>query len=211
MSPYHRRYLLAAAGTLDRVNLASGNVGQVTLSNTSAALSYAAQAVIGAQPATLLQYGSGQAVAPGGTSLPLVVQVLDATGRPLSGITVTFAANSSSAFVSTTAATTASNGYAVTYITAPSTAGTVQVTATAGNKTSVFNLTVAATARAAASLKIVAGQGQMLPEGTSTANAVSGSSNISAYRSGIGQQRESPKRIGGYVYHHPRSGWHPVG
>jgi uncharacterized protein (TIGR03437 family) len=95
----------------------------------------------------------------------------------LSGVTVTFAANSTSAFVSPATATTASNGYAVTYITVPSTAGTVQVTANAVGTTlkSVFNLTVAgAVAGAASSVKIVAGQGQMLPEGTSTTNAVSG-------------------------------------
>jgi uncharacterized protein (TIGR03437 family) len=171
----------SATGTLDRVDLASGSISQISLPNATGALSFAAQAVTGSQPSTLLQYGSGQTVAPGSASLPLVVQVLDSGNRPLSGVTVTFTAFPTSAVVSPTAATTGSNGYAVAYLTAPSTAGTVQVTATAGTKTSVFNLTVAATAPAN-NLKIVAGQGQMLPLGTNTANAVNaGSASIGSH------------------------------
>jgi len=168
---------ISSAGTLYRADLASGNTTQASIPNAVnvGVLSFASQAVTGTLPTTLITYGGSQSVAPGATSLPLVVQALDGAGRPLSGVTVTFSASPTTAAVSPTAVTTGSNGNAVTYLTAPSTAGTVQVTASGGTKTANFNITVAgATPGAASGMRIVAGQGQMLPEGVSTANSANG-------------------------------------
>ena len=164
----------AAAGVLYRVDLPTNTVTQAAIPTaiTPGALSYLAAPLTGITPTQLLAYGNNQTLAPSATSLPLVVQALDPSGHPLSGVSVTFTSNSSSAVVSPTAATTGANGYALTYLTAPSTAGTVQVTATAGSQTALFSVTVATSSTGAPSgLSIVAGQGQLLPEGSNTASA----------------------------------------
>ena len=166
----------ASAGTLYRLDLPTNTTtqGAVPTSIAGGALSYTAPVASGS-PSQLLVYGNNQTVASGGTTLPLVVQALDGSGHPLSGVSVTFAANSSSASVSPAAAATGANGYALTYLTAPTATGTVQVTATAGAQTALFTVTVgSSTTGAAAGLSIVAGQGQLLPENANTANSATG-------------------------------------
>lgn len=73
---------------------------------------------------------------------PLVVQVNSSTGAPVPGIVVSFSATGG-AVLSTTSATTGSNGQAQVTVTAPSTAGSLTVTATASGFSQIFNLTAA--------------------------------------------------------------------
>jgi uncharacterized protein (TIGR03437 family) len=158
-------------GVLYRVDVASSQVSaQIPTPNTVGALSFVAPAISNASPAALLQYGSGQTIAPGGKSLPIVVQALDGMGRPISGVTVTFTASNANAVLTPASAVTGSNGYAETILTAPASAGPVNVTATAGAQTAVFTISVGmgSGGGATAGLSILAGQGQIVFENSNT-------------------------------------------
>jgi len=75
-------------------------------------------------------------------SVPLTVTVTNSTGAPLSGLPVTFALVSGSATVGTPNAVTNPSGQALSGVTAGGTAGPVVITATAGQFSVTFNLTV---------------------------------------------------------------------
>jgi uncharacterized protein (TIGR03437 family) len=165
-------YLVSATG-LYQFNPASHSIVTqypVAPNVTPGAISYAVPAVTTAQshPASLLAYGSNQTILPSTTSEPLVVQVLDSNNLPLSGYSVQF--QTSGGTVSSTSAITGSNGYALTYLNAPATAGVVSVTATAASLKAVFSVVVSTTAQTggASTLSIVAGQGQLMFADTST-------------------------------------------
>ena len=159
-------------GTLYRTDVPSNSLsGQFPLAAPAGALSFAGAAITGTLPTTLVEYGNNQTIAPGGVSLPIVVRVLDNNGNPVSGITITFGTNNSAASVSPTSATTGTDGYALTYVTAQSTPGPLTATATAGTQTVAYTLTVGSGSGGgtnAGVLKIIAGQGQMIRESSST-------------------------------------------
>jgi uncharacterized protein (TIGR03437 family) len=144
------------------------------------ALAYAVPAVAAVQsrPATLLTYGTNQAVLPGATTEPLVVQVLDVNNLPISGESVQFFSSTSGATLSSTSVITGSNGYALTYLTAPSSTGPITVTAVAGALSATFPIQVSTTAQGAGgpTLTIVAGQGQIMIADTSTVGGMFGTS-----------------------------------
>jgi uncharacterized protein (TIGR03437 family) len=154
--------------TIYKVDLDSNAVvGQVSPTFTVGAVSYAVPALVNALPATLLTYGALQsAIAPGATSLPLTVQVLDANGVPISGVAVTF--STSAGTLAATTATTGSNGFAQTALIAPAASGTVAVTASASSLLGTFKLQVSGSTGTGTggtptgTLAIVAGQGQIL-------------------------------------------------
>jgi uncharacterized protein (TIGR03437 family) len=169
---------LVSADTLYQFSPASRqfvNQLQVGTNVTPGAISYAlpTSTTTTSQPASLLTYGINQTILPSASSEPLVVQVLDANNLPLSGSTVNFqiGGNSSGATLSSNSAVTGSNGYALTYVNASSTPGTITVTATAGELSAHFAVTVTATAQGGGgpTLSIVAGQGQLMLADTSTA------------------------------------------
>jgi uncharacterized protein (TIGR03437 family) len=159
------------SGTLYRVDLTSNSSsGQYPLANPSqvGALAFAGGAFTG-QPVSLFQYGNNQVLTPGGLSHPIVVRAIDQNGHALSGVTVTWSANVSTAVVSPNTSTTGFNGYAVTYLTAPATNGIINVTATAGAQGAVFSLSVGTgTGGTAGALNIVAGQGQLTVDNNNT-------------------------------------------
>jgi uncharacterized protein (TIGR03437 family) len=138
---------------------------------TPGALAYAVPAVTTAQaqPTSLLSYGTNQTILPSATSEPLVVQVLDANNVPLSGYDVQFQTNGGTLY--SASAITGSNGYALTYLNTPATAGVFSVTATAGSVQATFSVVVSTTAQSGgtSTLSILAGQGQLLFADTSTA------------------------------------------
>ncbi len=165
---------LVSATNLIQYNPASGSVVTqypVAPNVTPGAITYAVPAVTTseAQPTTLLSYGTNQTILPNTTSEPLVVQILDANNVPLSGYDVTFQ-TSGGATLSSTSAVTGSNGYAVTYLSAPATLGVVSVTATAASLQSTFSVVVSSTlqSQSAPTLTIIAGQGQLMSADTST-------------------------------------------
>ncbi|MGA2211690.1 MAG: hypothetical protein ABSH31_00330 [Bryobacteraceae bacterium] len=135
------------------------------------ALSFTAPALLApaSSPATLLTYGTNQTVPPSTSSEPLVVQVLDLNNHPIKNVTVQFQSSSTGATLSSTSVTTLSNGYALTYLTAPAAVGPITVTATVGSLTANFNLNVSTAGGANGPvLTILAGQGQLLNADTNT-------------------------------------------
>ena len=159
----------AANGTIYAGDLPSSTVtGHFPLSTDVRGLAVAGAATTGTLPATLLQYGNNQTIAPNGVSLPVVLRVIDNNGKPISGITVNFGSNNGS--VSPVSATTGTNGYAVTYVTAPGTTGTLNVTATAGAQTTLYTMSVGTSGvgPAIGGISIIAGQGQILYENHNT-------------------------------------------
>jgi hypothetical protein len=156
------------------------NEFQIAPNVTPGAISYAvaAETTATSNPASLLAYGNNQTILANASSEPLVVQVLDTNGRPFSGYTVQFQlSGNSGATLSSTSAITGSNGYALTYVNASATPASVTVTATAGSLSATFTVNVSATAGGGGpTLAIVAGQGQLLGESTSTTGDEFGSS-----------------------------------
>jgi uncharacterized protein (TIGR03437 family) len=71
---------------------------------------------------------------------PLVVQLFDATARPISGAAVSFAVTNGAASLSATTATTNANGQAQVSVTAGSTAGPITVNVTSLNRSVSFSL-----------------------------------------------------------------------
>jgi uncharacterized protein (TIGR03437 family) len=160
----------AINGIIYREDLPSTTVtGQFPLSITPGGLSFTGAAFTGT-PATLLEYGNNQTIAPNATSLPVVLRVLDNNGNALSGVTVTFATNSGTASISPASVTTGARGYAVTYVTAPGASGPLTVTATAGSQTAAYTMTVGSGGGGAATggISIIAGQGQVVFENNNT-------------------------------------------
>jgi adhesin/invasin len=130
------------------LTLSSGASGSVTVTATLASNS-ALKATFTVNAIPLITLGglvkvSGDvqtAIVSTGFANPLIVQVNNANGSPVSGIPVTFT-STGGALLSTTSTTTGSNGQAQVSVTAPATAGAVTVTASAAGFTQTFNLTV---------------------------------------------------------------------
>jgi len=106
-----------------------------------------------------------------GTQLasPLVVQVNDQSGSPVSGVTVNFAVTAGAATLSAASATTDSNGRAQVNVTLGQTAGTITVRASATGVTPV-DFDEFATPGPAASLQIVSGNNQTAVAGSTLPN-----------------------------------------
>lgn len=168
------QYLFVVSnGTLYRLDLTTNAItGQFPLvSGAGGALSFAAPAITGVSPVTLLQYGGGQTIAVNSVSQPIVVRALDQNGRPVSGATVNFTTNASGASLNPASPTTGADGYAVTYLTAPSTSGPVIVTGASGTQSVAFNINVGTSTTGggqSGSMVIVAGQGQIVFENNNT-------------------------------------------
>jgi uncharacterized protein (TIGR03437 family) len=162
----------------------ASNLYRVTLSNNTpsspvaASLSGGILEFVGVPPntgaASFLTYNTTQTVAQGATSLPLVAQVLDLTGRPIFNLPVTFSAAATSGItISTPNPTTNANGWVETTIVAPKSAGTFTVTLTAGTANTSYTITVPGTGTGTGpggvtQVFIVSGNGQLVADNTTT-------------------------------------------
>ncbi len=122
-------------------------------------------------PTAMLAYNTAQTTTPGGTFLPLVARVTNSVGRPLFGVNVTFTTDNPNATIQGATVTTNAEGWAQTVVVAPATAGTFNVTATAGPgpnaPTATYVLTTASGSTGGTTtglMSIVSGQGQMVSE-----------------------------------------------
>ena len=97
-------------------------------------------------PVSMIGFNDNQVAAPSATYLPLVVRVHDSFSRRLAGVIVTYTSDNPAAQILGASATTNSEGYAQTLVTAPTTTGQFKVTATvtggAGTVKVDFTLTV---------------------------------------------------------------------
>jgi hypothetical protein len=142
------RYLyVLSAGTnsVSRFDLASSAVsGTFPLSNAGGGIFYAGPAATGT-PTNIYAFNNGQFLNPSAQSAPLIIRAVDGTGRPLSGVPVTFTSPTPNTFVNPSTTTTDADGYAQTIATAPGSFGQFQVTATVGSGVTIstnFTLTV---------------------------------------------------------------------
>ncbi len=174
-------YLLVGNGgqpVLYRVTLATNTVS----TQVSAGMSGGILQFVGVPPqsgaGSFVQYNSTQTVAQGATSLPLIAQVLDLTGRPIFNLPVTFTTPSGNGIViNSPTPTTNANGYVQTTITAPATQGTYTVTLTAGTANTSYTITVPGTGGTGGTgtggtsqISIVSGNGQLVAAGFSTSS-----------------------------------------
>lgn len=160
------QYLFFTSGnTIYRYDIIAGQVtGQQNLSVAPGALVFAAQPLVNGTPATILTYGDQQSISPKGTTGPLVVRVLDAQGRPLAGVQVTFSTTATDVTFSSATATTTKDGYATTTVTATTT-GQDTITAKAATLTATFTVNIGGGSTGpsqAGCLTVTAGQGQMV-------------------------------------------------
>jgi uncharacterized protein (TIGR03437 family) len=166
---------------LYRINLANNTVsGQVSAVEYGGTLEF-----VGVPPSppnaavgSFIQYNSTQTVVQSATSLPLIAQILDLTGRPVFNQPVTFTTPSSNGIAITNPSpTTNANGYVSTIITAPAVAGTYTITLTAGAANTSFTITVPGTGvtnptgpTGVQQVTIVSGNGQLVPSNYSSEN-----------------------------------------
>jgi uncharacterized protein (TIGR03437 family) len=170
-------------GTIFRADLNANQItGQLALSGTAGATSFAASGVTNGTPAAILTYGDNQSIAPNVTSAPLVVKVIDATGRPLTGVQVTFGSTGVGVTISKPVASTDTLGNAVTTVSAATTQ-TVTVNVTAGTLTTAFTVNIGTVGTGGGpggglgGIFIVSGQGEIIDEQQRT-NAADGTSMV---------------------------------
>lgn len=170
-------YAMTNTGTLSRVNIAGSAVSGQSQSAGGAIVYANVPPQTGG--ASFLQFNTTQVLATGGAGLPLIVRLLDGTGRPVYNQTVTFSTDpSNGATIAAPTTTTTSDGWAQTGITIPNTPGTYNIQATSGNATATFVLTVPGTSSsgsggggttvtpAGPTISIVSGDGMLLREET---------------------------------------------
>jgi uncharacterized protein (TIGR03437 family) len=154
---------LASNNNLFRVDLSANQIaGQLPVNTSAGGIAVAGAAATGT-PATMLTFGDHQAVLLTAATLPLVVRLTDAQGRPLAGVPVNFSTNGGTLQASNV--TTNIDGFAETTLIAPNAGGAFTVTATAGNLSANFTVNVGnSSGGVTGGLTIIAGQGQLLPE-----------------------------------------------
>jgi uncharacterized protein (TIGR03437 family) len=165
-----------------RVTLSTNQVS----SQVNASLSGGTLAFVGVPPqsgaSSFIQYNANQTVAQGATSLPLIAQVLDGTGRPVFNQPVTFTTPVSGGIViNAPNVTTNANGFAQTTIVAPAAAGTYTVTLTAGTANITYTINVPGAGGTSGTgtggfsqVTIVTGNGQLVPQGYATVSGCTG-------------------------------------
>lgn len=174
-------YLLVATGgqnSLYRISLATNAVStQINASAPGGILQF-----VGVPPQSgaggFIQFNPTQTVAQSATSLPLIAEVLDITGRPVFNLPVSFTTPSGNGIViNTPNPTTNANGYVQTTIVAPAAQGTYTITLTAGTANTSYTITVPGAGcnpctgpGGVSQVTIVSGNGQLVSAGFSTVN-----------------------------------------
>jgi uncharacterized protein (TIGR03437 family) len=173
-SPLHpsTQYLFfLSQNQLYRVDLTNNQIsGTLSVPSSTGGLSIGGAAAT-ANPATMLTFGDHQAVALTSTSLPLVIRLLDAQGRPVAKTPVTFSTDATAigAALQVTSAVTDLDGFAETTLVAPNVIGPLTVTAAAGSITASFTVNIGnINGGVTGGLTILTGQGLLVQEQTTT-------------------------------------------
>ncbi|HYL76942.1 MAG TPA: hypothetical protein VEU96_22185 [Bryobacteraceae bacterium] len=171
-TPVHpsTQYLFViGANQANRLDLSANLLnGSLPVPSSSGPITVAGAAASGT-PVSMLTFGDHQAVALNGTSLPLVVRVLDVQGRPLAKSPVVFSVTAPGATLTAANVFTNIDGFAETTLIAPNTLGALNVLASAGDTAASFTVNVGKVGGGVTGgLVIIAGQGELLPPNTST-------------------------------------------
>jgi uncharacterized protein (TIGR03437 family) len=175
---YPQFLFVASGGILYRIDPATSIMSQqVTLSSNPGDLAYWSPTATGNTPVTVLQYGDNQTIAPGATSLPLVVRFLDANGVPVSGVPVDFSVSAGTGTFNPPIAATGADGFVQTRFTAGTTAADIgSFTITVGGSSASFTINVGSSTTSSgptpAQMSIVSGQGQIVLGDPSLGNPV---------------------------------------
>lgn len=157
---------VAAGGQLNRINLATNLVaGQLAVSPAPAEATFAAPAGSGAA-ATVVKFNDNQALSPGGTSLPLVIRVLNSAGRPLFNVPVSFTTPTPGGSLQNAMNATNAEGIAAATFVAPAAPGTatVNVSIAGGAQTATFTISVGTPGGGTGALQMISGNGQVVQE-----------------------------------------------
>ncbi len=150
-----------------RLDLATNRLNPETpagVAGSPIGLAFAGAAATGS-PARLVFYNQAQSIDSGGTFRPLVVRALDAEGRPLYNVPVTFTAGASGVTVTPSTANTNADGLALARVDAGSMTGRFSVTVQAGSVSGAFSLAVGTgTGVGRGLLQIKSGNGQVVRE-----------------------------------------------
>jgi uncharacterized protein (TIGR03437 family) len=170
-------FLLVGNGNqtlLYRISLVTNTVSaQVLATSVSTDLQFVSVPDNGGA-STFLQFNNNQTLAAGGISAPLLAQVLDANGFPVFGVTTSFTTDSTNgATIANAAPVTNANGFVSTTVTIPDVGGTYTITLSAGSASTTFTIVVPGgvggpTGSGNSQVQIVAGNGQLFQEDTST-------------------------------------------
>ena len=160
----------ATVGSWTRATAAGANT--LTATAGAASATFTATATAGAAANITKTAGDGQSMTAGGNvATAPSVTVTDTYGKPVAGVSVTFAASGSGSVTSSPATTDAAGVATVGSWTLATTAGANTLTATAGALTTTFTAT--GTAGASAVIEKTAGDGQSATAGTAVATAPS--------------------------------------
>ncbi len=165
--PSAKSLFVSAGSVIYRIDLTTNaESGRVVLGAAGGLTSFAGPAATGT-PQSVIPYNNNQSLLPGGTMQPFIVRALDALGRPLAGVPVTFTSPDGFSFVNIMALTN-SQGIAQAMVIPPSTYGTYKVTATlGGGVTQAFQFTVGQSTvvtPGAGGIQMLSGNGQLIPE-----------------------------------------------
>jgi len=186
------RYLLyVSGGILYEYDIENNQTaGQLTTTGSPGALSIATPANTAGFPAAIFAYGDQQTVALSGTSAPLVVRVVDSQGKPVAGVGFTFTTPNTAATLQFRNVLSNDDGLAGITITAPATAGPVQVTASAGTSLSyTFTVNVGSTSTGGSGptggtptgLTITNGQGALVEAGATLSSQTNAATNVAQF------------------------------
>lgn len=141
--PSNRYFYSNVSNTLSRINLETNSLNSSISQPTFIGPTFFTGRAPTGIPFSLITINPSQTAIQSGRGRPLVVRVLDATTRPLSGVTVNFATSSTAIQFDSTAAITNKDGYASVSYTAPSVTGTYSITASAsGSQGQSFTINV---------------------------------------------------------------------
>lgn len=159
-------YYLNPVG-LYRLDLATNRLNPETpaaVTGSPIGLSFAGAAATGS-PAQLILYNQSQSINAGETFRPLVVRAVDANGRPLYNVPVTFSTAASGVTLSATSANTNADGFAMARVDPGTVTGRFTVTVQAGSLSASFSLGVGTGGgTGTAALQIKSGNGQVVRE-----------------------------------------------
>ena len=131
---------------------------------------------------SFIQFNTNQTVAQGATSLPLVAEVLDLTGRPIFNLPVSFTTPAGNGItINNPNPTTNANGWVQTTLVAPAVQGTYTITLTAGTANTSFTINVPGSGgtsgtgpNGVSQVTIITGNGQLVASNFSTQNGCQG-------------------------------------
>lgn len=170
-------FLLVGGGQLSTIYRVSLNSNTVTSQGSAAFNTGTLQFVYvpqEANPSLFLQYNTPQTVAAGATAAPLIARVLDAAGRPVFDVPVTFTDPSGTITFSNVSQATNADGYVQATATVGQTPGTYPITLTAGTSgsnvaTTTFSLVIPGGVQTGPSgvnqMSIVFGNGELFQAG----------------------------------------------